>query len=129
EKSYVFEERLASAAELRQLGNECFKRGCMEDAVKAYERALYHIDFDDMQVQFDFSDKHRGELFAAKLPVLLNLCQCLLRSSAPGGSRATQAVVRASEAIEMDPQSAKARFWRGKARMDTGDLDGGAEDL
>ncbi|CAN0353597.1 unnamed protein product, partial [Ectocarpus sp. 8 AP-2014] len=73
EKSYLFEERLETAGRLRQLGNERFKRGRMEDAAEAYERALHHVDFDELQINFDFSDKHRESLTAAKLPVLLNL--------------------------------------------------------
>ncbi|CAM9801961.1 unnamed protein product, partial [Ectocarpus sp. 4 AP-2014] len=79
EKSYLFEERLETAGRLRQLGNERFKRGRMEDAAEAYERALHHVDFDELQINFDFSDKHREILTAAKLPVLLNLCQCLAK--------------------------------------------------
>lgn len=38
EKSYLFEERIETAEKLRQLGNERFKRGHMEDAAVAYER-------------------------------------------------------------------------------------------
>ena len=38
EKSYMFEERLETAGRLRQLGNERFGKGCMEDAAEAYER-------------------------------------------------------------------------------------------
>lgn len=34
----MFEERLETAGQLRQLGNERFKRGHMEDAVEAYQR-------------------------------------------------------------------------------------------
>lgn len=38
ERSFVFEERLEAAGQLRQWGNECFKRGQLDDAAKAYER-------------------------------------------------------------------------------------------
>lgn len=38
EKSYMFEERLEAAGRLRELGNERFKRGRMENAAEAYQR-------------------------------------------------------------------------------------------
>lgn len=38
EKSFMFEERLAAADKLKQLGNERFKRGQMQQAAEAYER-------------------------------------------------------------------------------------------
>ncbi|CAN0210686.1 unnamed protein product, partial [Hapterophycus canaliculatus] len=88
DKSYLFEERLEDAGRLRQVGNERFRRGHMEDAAGAYERALYHVDFDELQINFDFNDKHRESVTKAKLPVLLNLCQCLAKlggTSSGGG--------------------------------------------
>eukprot|EP00903_Cladosiphon_okamuranus_P018678 g17192.t1 len=129
EKSYLFEERIETADRLRQLGNERFKRGHMEDAAQAYERALYHVDFDELQINFDFNEKHRETLTAAKLPVLLNLCQCLAKSGGGRGENAGRAAEYAGQAIELDSTCAKAYFWRGKARMDAGDLDGSATDL
>lgn len=67
------------------------------------------MDFDELQINFDFSDKHRESLTAAKLPVLLNLCQCLakLGGSATGGGggrsdNASRAVEHAGQAIELD---------------------------
>lgn len=63
------------------------------------------MDFDELQVNFDFNDKHRGELTATKLPILLNLCMCLARTA--GGERgdgdsASRAAERASDAIKLD---------------------------
>eukprot|EP00752_Nemacystus_decipiens_P003410 g3156.t1 len=129
DKSYLFEERIETAEQLRQLGNERFKTGHMGEAAEAYERALYHVDFDELQINFDFSDKHREALTAAKLPVLLNLCQCLAKSGGGRGENAGRAADYAGQAIELDSTCAKAWFWRGKARMDAGDLDGSATDL
>lgn len=70
-------------------------------------RALYHVEFDELQVNFDFNDKHREALCEAKLPVLLNLCQCLAKSgrAATGGGRdenANRASEYAGQAIELD---------------------------
>lgn len=38
EKSFVFEERLAMAGKLRQLGNDRFQGGHIQQAAEAYER-------------------------------------------------------------------------------------------
>eukprot|EP00904_Undaria_pinnatifida_P013918 jgi/Undpi1/9657/HiC_scaffold_27.g12113.m1 len=127
----MFEERLETAGSLRQLGNDRFGTGRMEDATAAYERALYHVDFDELQVNFDFTDEHRLSLAKTKLPILLNLCQCLARTGGKErrGKNAKRAVEFAGQAIELDAECTKAWFWRGKAKMDEGDLDGSASDL
>lgn len=65
-------------------------------------RALYHVDFDELQINFDFNDKHRETLTAAKLPVLLNLCQCLAKSGGGRGENAGRAAEYAGQAIELD---------------------------
>ncbi|CAN0156239.1 unnamed protein product [Scytosiphon promiscuus] len=107
----------------------------MEDAAGAYERALYHVDFDELQINFDFNDKHRESVTQAKLPVLLNLCQCLAKlggAASGGGGRsenAGRAADYAGQAIKLDATCAKAWFWRGKAKMDAGDLEGSSTDL
>lgn len=65
--------------------------------------ALYHVDFDELQVNFDFNDEHRLSLGAAKLPILLNLCQCLARSGGGGrGENAGRATEYAGQAIALD---------------------------
>lgn len=66
------------------------------------KRALYHIDFDELQINFDFNDKHRETLTGAKLPVLLNLCQCLAKSGGGRGENAGRAAEHAGQAIELD---------------------------
>lgn len=68
-------------------------------------RALYHVDFDELQIEFDFNDKHRESVAKAKLPVLLNLCQCLAKLGGGGGGRgenAGRAADYASQAIKLD---------------------------
>lgn len=74
------------------------------------------MDFDELQINFDFSDKHRESLTAAKLPVLLNLCQCLskLGGSVRGGGggrsdNAGRAAEHAGQAIELDATVRNAR--------------------
>ncbi|KAG5192457.1 hypothetical protein JKP88DRAFT_351884 [Tribonema minus] len=130
EKSSIFETRLADASKLREAGNELFKAGDLAAAERRYRRALHHVDMDELQVQFGLTDAHRAALFAVKVPVLLNICQCALRSAAPGG--AAEVIELATAAIAMDAGSAKAYFWRAKARMAAaggGDIARAQEDM
>lgn len=72
-------------------------------------RALHHVDFDELQVNFELSEKHRVELKEVKLPILLNLCQSLVRMGHANGdsSHLVQAKERATDAIELDAKVRK----------------------
>ena len=63
ERGYVFEERLATAAEHKDRGNEHFKAGEWQIALRRYERALYHCAFDPMQM-YDLMEKHKAAAYA-----------------------------------------------------------------
>lgn len=127
EKSFVFEQKLEDSHALRAIGNSCFKNGDMEGAETYYRRALYHLDIDELQVQFELQDVHRDAFFNAKGPLLLNLTQCILRLNKEGSS--AEAIEFTNSAIEMDKTNAKAWFWRSKARMLAGDLERSRSDL
>lgn len=67
------------------------------------------MDFDELQINFDFNDKHRDSVTAAKVPVLLNLCQCLAKlgwAPSRGGDgrseNAGRAADYAGQAIALD---------------------------
>ncbi|CAM9227787.1 unnamed protein product [Phaeothamnion confervicola] len=148
----MFETRLEDASKLRALGNERFKAGDVAGATEVYRRALHHVDMDELQVPrrclifsqknplqhlqkahdgvlnrlIAQSDEHRTQLLAGQLPILLNLCQCLMRS---GSDAAVEAASLAKRATECDRQCAKAWFWRGRARTEAGVLDGAEGDL
>ena len=52
EKSHIFEVRVRQSEIIRQAGNQRFKDSLsssetLEEAVKLYERALYHVNFDE----------------------------------------------------------------------------------
>jgi len=65
EKGYIFEERLATGTTHKDLGNEHFKKGEWELALRRYERALHHCTFDPMQM-YDLMDKHKADAYAVQ---------------------------------------------------------------
>jgi tetratricopeptide (TPR) repeat protein len=113
ERSSIFETRLQRGSALREAGNRFFKTGSFADAEKAYRRALFHVEMDEMQVQFELMDHHWDALFATKIPTLLNLSQCLMRQGHEGA--AAEVVTLTDEVLQMDKSNVKALFWRAKA--------------
>lgn len=53
ERSFIFESRVESAAKCRDRGSDAFKHKNIARAVKWYERALYHVDFDEGTWHFE----------------------------------------------------------------------------
>lgn len=66
ERGYIFEERLEVGTRHKDFGNEHFKRGEWDLALRRYERALYHCTFDPMQM-FDLMDKHKAAAYAVQV--------------------------------------------------------------
>ncbi len=79
-----------------------------------------------MQENLELQDTHRSMLNEARQPIKLNLCQCILRQDT---NRASEALELADEVIVKSAECAKAWFWKGKARMEMGNLSGAKEDL
>ena len=75
--------------------------------------ALYHVEFDELQINFDFTDDHRARLSKAKLPILLNLCQCLSKSGGSAGRSENfgRAAGYAGQAIELDATVRAVSLW------------------
>lgn len=78
ERGYIFEERLAKGEEHKSAGNEHFRRGEWQAAIKRYKRAIYHADFDAAQM-FDMMDHHRDMAHATQIPCKLNYVLCILK--------------------------------------------------
>jgi tetratricopeptide (TPR) repeat protein len=127
ERSSIFETRLQRGSTLREAGNRFFKTGSFADAEKAYRRALFHVEMDEMQVQFELMDHHRDALFATKIPTLLNLSQCLMRQGHEGA--AAEVITLTDEVLQMDKASVKALFWRAKANTMLHNLEKAVADL
>ena len=137
ERSYIFEERLAKGEEHKKVGNEHFRHGEWGAALRRYERALYHACLDEAQ-QFDLMDKHRDDLAAVLVPLMLNYVACVLKvrecavDAEPAKLEGEDEEVpleplgRCEEVLKkvlkMDPKCAKAHYRRGQVLIARGDL-------
>ncbi|CEG47783.1 Tetratricopeptide TPR1 [Plasmopara halstedii] len=83
ERSCIFETRVERADLCRQRGSAQFKIGNVDEAIKWYERALYHVDFDEGTWHFEFTPRNRADVNVVRLPVYLNLAACFLVQGAP----------------------------------------------
>ena len=147
ERSYIFEERLAKAEEHKVVGNEHFRRGEWEGAIKRYQRAIYHADFDAAQM-FDLMDHHREKAHATQIPCKLNYVLCIIKMREAGlPLTAYGAVIEDSheeptmrgaldicehylgQVLKSQPENPKAFFRRGQLCMCRGDLSGAREAL
>jgi hypothetical protein len=72
ERGYIFEERLEVGTRHKDVGNEHYKRGEWDLALRRYERALYHCTFDPMQM-YDLMDKHKAAAYAVQVQ-LMRVC-------------------------------------------------------
>mmetsp|Transcript_1757 Transcript_1757/g.2371 ORF Transcript_1757/g.2371 Transcript_1757/m.2371 type:complete len:294 (-) Transcript_1757:354-1235(-) len=174
ERSAIFETRINFGKRLRELGNSYYNSKKLEDALEAYQRGLYHLDFDEAQVEFELMDRHRDILFAAKVPLLINSAQTLVKmkkepqvpetdakrdepkegeckplveragaqekeevkekanqeaKEPQGGSKYQQALGFLNEALKLEPDNAKALFWRGRAHTALSNYEQAREDL
>jgi hypothetical protein len=96
-------------------------------AIEWYERALYHVDFDEGTWHFEFLDSHRDAVNAVRLPVHLNLAMCYL-GDGPSHDLA-KVVEHADLALVIDAKNAKALYRGGKAHLLTGNLDAARKKL
>ncbi|GLE10715.1 hypothetical protein PINS_up022932 [Pythium insidiosum] len=114
ERSCIFETRVERAAKCRDRGSAQFKAKDVARAIQWYERALFHVDFDEGTWFFEFMDKHRDAVNEVRLPVHLNLAMCYLLD----GSRDLAKVVEhADAALAIEPDNAKALYRCGKAHL------------
>ena len=127
-RSPIFESRVERAEELRLDANGKFREGNVVMAMTLYERALYHIDFDELSFNYELMDKHRDLVLQTRLPIFLNLAACHLRDNT-SQDRATAAHKHASSALKIDPDNAKGLYLRGKASLLIGKLQGARKDL
>uniref|UniRef100_M4BCE9 Uncharacterized protein n=1 Tax=Hyaloperonospora arabidopsidis (strain Emoy2) TaxID=559515 RepID=M4BCE9_HYAAE len=134
ERSCIFEVRIEQADFCRQRGSTQFQAGNTDEAVKWYERALYHVDFDEGTWHFEFTNKNRADVNVVRLPVYLNLAACYLLQGAPKDGELdlkslAKVVENADLALAIDPENDKALYRGGRALLLTGDLDGAKEKL
>jgi hypothetical protein len=51
------------ATYMRQAANELFDDEKYDDAIKLYERALFHCNFDKVQTNFELTDEYRQNVY------------------------------------------------------------------
>ncbi|CAI5741538.1 unnamed protein product [Hyaloperonospora brassicae] len=129
ERSCIFEVRNEQADLCRQRGSVHFQAGKIDEAIKWYERALYHVDFDEGTWHFEFTDKNRADVNVVRLPVYLNLAACYLVQGAPKDGEVDmqsldKVVENAELALAIDPENDKALYRSGRALLLTGHLEG-----
>jgi tetratricopeptide (TPR) repeat protein len=124
ERSCVFEERLASAEELRQAGNRYFAAGDLINAEDCYHRALFHVNFDPLQYNFELMDQHREGLDKVKHPVCLNLAAVRLKY---GYNQS--AVILCKAVLKEDANNTKALYRRAQAYKALKQIDLAKEDI
>ena len=78
ERSDIFEERLARAAELKEQATAKFKGGEFAAAKQIYRRALHHVDYSDLE-RLQFAEHHAKMIDDTQAPILLNLAQTALK--------------------------------------------------
>ncbi|RLN91537.1 hypothetical protein BBJ28_00015802 [Nothophytophthora sp. Chile5] len=106
ERSCIFETRIERAERCRERGSADFKSRRVARAIEWYERALFHVDFDEGTWHFEvpilsarsfhrrlplalnsshdgslclqFTEKNRQDVNVVRLPVYLNLAACYL---------------------------------------------------
>lgn len=112
ERSYVFEARVSDAAACQKVGTQCYRDLAYEKAVECYDRALYHVDFEETSWMFELLDQHRDAVNKVRLPVYLNLSACYLQLK-----KFDKALKHAELALEIDSRHPKALYRGGMAHF------------
>ena len=130
ERSYVFEERLAKANSLVDEGNAKFKANENPAAHALYMSAAFQVDF-DMGQQFDMTEDHKKQIRAAKIRVLLNLCNNSLKLKDFRQVRKSASLGLKLCAKESSPVETRAKFLyrRGRANLEDNNATDAVEDL
>ncbi|KDO20903.1 hypothetical protein SPRG_14134 [Saprolegnia parasitica CBS 223.65] len=126
ERSCIFETRVEMAAECKEAGATSQKTGDYAAAVRCYERALFHVEFDEGTWAFELLDKHRDAVNVVRLPVYLNLAACYLHETLLDPAKVHE---HCDLALAIDADSVKALYRKGQAFLHNNDSDGAAKVL
>lgn len=108
---YQPEERVKIAVEFKNTGNEHFKKGEYDEAIKEYERALDYIDF-----------VKEPEAQTLEVNIRNNLALIMIKKK-----HFKQAETHAKKSIEIDSQNSKAYFRLASAYYEMKDFKGAYE--
>eukprot|EP00736_Rhodelphis_marinus_P008367 Rmarinus@m.13878 len=106
-------DQMTRALTAREEGNESFKRGSFDAALRKYSDAIHHLRFHMPPTSADMARARTAELHKC----LLNRAACALRLK-----DFDQAKASCSEVIDADPSNAKALYRRGQAYMEEKDF-------
>lgn len=110
-RSDVFEVRVETAKEFKEKGNKFFKDNDFFNAEYFYHVGLYHIDFDQLQWNFELLDKHREEVLAVKTPICLNLAAVRIKLK-----NYPKAICLCDEVLKDDKKNVKALYRKAQAQ-------------
>lgn len=113
------EEKFHASNKRRLEGNEFFKQGKYEKAMKKYQKALGYVNS-----KYDFkTDEEKAESNSHRVPILLNLAQVNMKQKIY-----TESINYCSQVLETDPNNVKAFFRRGQAYMNSSEFDLASKD-
>ncbi|KAH0486523.1 MAG: hypothetical protein KVP17_000468 [Porospora cf. gigantea B] len=113
DKAMSQEERQEESNALRAQGNESFKLGELQKAVRFYVEGLTILSY-----------KGSSPVDAARLPFHLNLAICYLRTGS-----LTEAIDHATRALDISSDEPKALYRRASAYLKCGEFDLAARDI
>ncbi|KAF0684892.1 Aste57867_23136 [Aphanomyces stellatus] len=123
ERSCIFETRVEDAKQCKELGADAHKASERNRALQFYERALYHVDFDEGTWAFEFLDQHRDAVNQVRLPVYLNLAACHL---ALEDGEMQKVHEYCDLALAIDKDNVKALYRKGQAYLNSNNPDAAA---
>jgi len=116
------DEKLDSVPQLKELGNKLFKEENFVGAEEKYRAALSRLE--QLMLREKPGDTEWVELLELKIPLLMNLAQCRLKSG-----DYYEAITHTTEVIEHRPDNVKAFFRRGKAHLGAWNPEAAKEDF
>lgn len=127
ERSSIFETRLERAENRKAQGNALFKDRKYKEAMIKYRHGLYHCYFDEMSFNFELLENHREQVNKVRLPLLLNLLQCVLKEYVD--DLKDIGFECANQALKIEENNSKALYRRGLLYDKIGDTDKAKADL
>lgn len=112
-------EKFESAEAKKTEGNELFKAGKYERALKKYSKALSTVESDH-----SFNDEEKTKAKALKIPLHLNKAAVLLKTK-----QYAEVKTVCNKALELDSSNVKALFRRSQAFTGSKDFQEAAQDL
>ncbi|KAG9291038.1 hypothetical protein G9A89_012910 [Geosiphon pyriformis] len=127
-------ERLEAGKKKKDLGNEFFKNGNIQEALRNYHKAL--LDLNGLQNNKSFAifrkdqnkqpdkDPLQEDIIKTVALVYSNMAACQIKLN-----KSTRAIECANQALKNDPTNEKALFRRAQAYINEGNVDGAEADL